>query len=148
MRPSCAAGPQERTGASRGTRIQRGLGDGGVHVPGCQRALSRGWHFPAPKTVPSNSRTSPTVEREPISPWTSCQASTDVAFFAAQLTDSSLALSTRQKGLDTRRGQDQSPLVPSPLEMSRAHVLQGKHQGQALANGSTCARVEIRLLRG
>ena len=56
-----------------------------------------------PKTH-GNSRTSPNDEREPISPQTSRQASTDVAFFTAQLTDSRLALSTRKKGSGHPKG--------------------------------------------
>ena len=85
----------------------------------------------ASNTVPSNSRTAPNYEREPISAQTSRQAFTDVAFFAAQLTDSSLAPSTRKKGSGHPKGPRPEPFGAFSTRNGRAHLLLGKHQGQA-----------------
>ena len=111
MRPCCAANPQERIGASRGTRSERpgrGRSSCGRSPQSSESRMavssSHKGEPGASKTVPSISRTSPNDEREPISPQTSRQASTDVAFLAAQLTDSTLTLSTRKKGSGHPKG--------------------------------------------
>ena len=74
-------------------RVEQSYNEG-VHAPGYQRALSRGWHFPAPKrenlaskAVPINSRPSPSHEMDSIIHRRSLFS------FPAQLTDNNLALS-------------------------------------------------------
>ena len=104
----------------------------------------------ASETVSSNSRTSPSEEQESTSSQTSSQSSTDAALSSAQLTENSLALSTRQKGSGHRKlpGPEPSSAFSAGDEAWSPSLRQASRAG-APANGSTRARrVEIRLLRG
>ena len=116
MRPS--ANNQEGIGASGGTKLQRGLGEGGVQAPGYTDS-----------SEPSTKRTQ--VQ------W----ASIDVAFFSAQLTDNNFALSTGKKGSGPPKGpRPEHPNAFSTGEEASSPSIRQASKASAPANGSTRTR--------
>ena len=113
-------------------RLQRGLGEGGAHAPGYQRALSRGWPFSSsPKGEPGASRT----------PSNNPRASPNESQVLPRSTDNNLALSTRKKGSGHPKGsRPKPPNAFSTGDQARSPSFRQATRAGAPANGSTRTR--------
>ena len=108
--PSCATNPQERTSASRGTRLQRAKKKKSGH----------------PKTCPLIPELHPATNESQVLPRPAANHPPTQPHFSVQLTGNCLALSTRKKGSGHPEEPGPEPTGAFPLGMRQSESFKSR----------------------